>query len=93
VVRPAAEALLLHFPAVRIVQLSIFTGKNHQPMDHHWEAFVNQWNRQLEDAKHILRFLYTYPHFAGAMGIEELNTAVSLESLQKEWLDCVIPDK
>ncbi|GEM_PF-3585254 len=51
-----------------------------------WETFINEWGKQFEDAKNILRFLNSYPTIKRGIRVKELNTEVDLERTQKEWI-------
>lgn len=55
-------------------------------MNYDWELFIKKWEKQFNDAKHILRYLNTYPQWTKDLRIKELNTEKKIENTQKEWL-------
>ena len=50
------------------------------------EDFKNQWAKQLEDIKHILDFLTTYPQVLKQLEFEDLLTSDELLKSQMDWV-------
>jgi hypothetical protein len=57
--------------------------------DNDWNKFINEWGKQFEDAKNILRILNSYPEFSQIAGIRILNTPSDIENNQRDWIRLV----
>lgn len=50
------------------------------------EDFKNQWAKQLEDIKHILDFLNTYPHVLKKLEFKDLLKSEEMLESQIDWV-------
>ena len=50
------------------------------------EQFILEWEEELKEVSHILRYLHTYPDILMQLDIEDLITAEDLYQRQAEWI-------
>lgn len=48
---------------------------------------LTKWKAQLEDVKHVLRYLKTYPHVLSELDLENIISPHELNKHQKDWID------
>jgi hypothetical protein len=51
-----------------------------------WQIIKKQWAKELEQVKHILDYLNTYPEFLSAFDIDSLYTRHTIEDAFREWI-------
>jgi len=51
------------------------------------EQILFRWKTQIEDVKHILRYLETYPDVLAQLELDDIVSPSELESHQKAWVE------
>jgi hypothetical protein len=51
-----------------------------------WTKFVEEWGRQLEDARHILRYLDSCPDVLSGLKMGEVLDEMDMDSSQEDWV-------